>query len=400
MMTLDDCVQFALQHSPRLAESAATSRAVEDRVGQARAPLGLHTALEGGYSNSDPAPQNLQSYSATLSVSQLLYDSGRTGARVAQAQRLLQASRYAVRQTELTLALSTAQSYYQVLKAKHLAGVSAEVLKSAQYHHDLAVAAYAAGTAPQVDLIRAEVDVARQRLSQIAAETATETGLAQLINVMGLEPGTALDVAEPAQAISAPVDFAAALEAAYARRPELKQAGAELAAGQAAVRAAQTGLKPQVLAGANWGYLDNASTGGQIGWSLALSASVPLSDGGDTRSRVAEALSLLAALQARQESVRQGIALEVKSAVLALRAALEGIAVAKEEVRLARHNMGLAEGRYQAGVGRLIEVTDARTALSTALTDEVSAIYDYHTSQAAVARAMGLLPTEALPAHE
>ena len=92
--------------------------------------------------------------------------------------------------------------------------------------------------------------------------------------------------------------------------------------------------------------------------------------------------------------------LEVKSAVLALRAALEGTAVAAEEVRLARHSMELAEGRYKVGVGRLIEVTDARAALTTALTDEVGAAYDYQTSQVAVARAMGSLPTEAIPADE
>jgi outer membrane protein TolC len=312
----------------------------------------------------------------------------------------VQASRYAVRQTELEVTLSTAQSYYRVLQAKRLRAVSAELLKSAEYHRDLATAAYAAGTAPKADVIRSEVDVARQRLSQIAAETATETAVAQLINVIGLEPGTALEVAEPPQAISAPVELAAALDTAYARRPELAQARAELAAGQAAVMAAQTGLRPQVTAGANWGYLDNSSTDEDTGWSLGLSVSMPLSDGGDTRSRVAETQSLLTAVQARQEVVRQGVALEVKNAVLALRAALEGIAVAREEVRLARHSMGLAEGRYRVGVGRLVELTDARAALTTALTDEISAVYDYRTSQAAVARAMGLLPTEAIPAHE
>jgi outer membrane protein TolC len=399
-MTLGDCVQSALQHSPRLAESLATSRAVEGRVGQARAPLGLQTALDGRYSDSDPAPQNLQKYAATLSVSKLLYDSGKTGARVAQAQQLLQASRYAVRQTELEVALSTAQGYYQVLKSKQLQGVAAEVLKSAEYHRELAAAAYAAGTMPRADVIRSEVDVARQRLSQIAAETATETALAQLINVMGLEPGTALQVQEPSRTISPPVELDVALQTAYARRPESEQAKAETGAGQAAVRAAQTGLKPQVSAGANWGYFDNASTGGDTGWSLGLSLSVPLSDGGDTRSRVGEARSLVEALQARQETVRQRVALEVTSALSALRGALEGIAVAKEELRLARHNMELAEGRYRVGVGRLIEVTDARTALSTALTDEVTAAYDYQVSRADVARAMGLLPTEAIPAHE
>jgi outer membrane protein TolC len=105
-------------------------------------------------------------------------------------------------------------------------------------------------------------------------------------------------------------------------------------------------------------------------------------------------------LQARQETVRQRVALEVTTALSSLRAALEGIAVARDQLRLARHNMELAEGRYRVGAGRFVEVTDARAALATALTDEVTARYDYQTSRAAVARAIGLLPTEAFASYE
>jgi outer membrane protein TolC len=398
-MALEEAVRFALQHGPRLAESQATARASENRIGQARAPLGLQTAVEGRYSDADPAPQNLQNYSLTIGLSKLLYDSGRTGARVNQAKRLSEASAHAVRQAELEVAFNTTQAYYQVLKSEQLRQVAAEVLKSAQYHLELATAAYNAGTMPRADVIRAEVDVARQRLSQIASQTATETALARLINEMGLEPGTPLQLAQISTPISPPLELALALQAAYSRRPELEQAQAEVFAGQAAMRAARTGLAPQLSAGVDWGYLDN-STGGDTGWSLGLNLSLPLSDGGDTRSRVAEARSLVQALQARGETVRQRVALEVTTALSALRAALEGIAVAKEELRLARHSMELAEGRYRVGAGRFVEVTDARVALSTALTDDTNAMYDYQMSRASVARAMGLLPTEAVPAHE
>jgi outer membrane protein TolC len=398
-MTLQESVQYALQHSPRLAESQAAARASASRIGQARAPLGLQTAVEGRLSEADPAPQNLQNYSLTLGLTKLLYDSGRTGARVDQAMRLAQASEQALRQAELEVALNTTQAYYQALESDRLQQVAAEVLKSAEYHLELATAAYNAGTMPRADVIRAEVDVARQRLAQIAAQTAMETAMAELINVMGLEPGTALQLEDTTAGISPPIELDVALQTAYSRRPELVQAQAEVAAGQAAVRAAQTGLKPQLSAGADWGYLDS-STGGDTGWSLGLSLAVPLSDGGDTKSRVAEARSLVEGLQARQETVRQRVALEVTNALSALRASLEGIAVARDELRLARHNMELAEGRYRVGAGRFVEVTDARAALATALTDEVTAMYDYHRSRAAVARAMGLLPTEAIPAHE
>lgn len=398
-VALDEAIRFALQHSPRLAESRATARAFENRIGQAHAPLGLQTSVEGRFSDADPAPQSLQNYSLTFGISKLLYDSGRTGARVEQARRLSEASQHADRQAELEVALDTTQAYYQVLKATQLQQVFVELLKSAEYHLELATAAYDAGAMPRADVIRAEVEVARQRLSQIASQTAAETALARLINDMGLEPGTPLRLAQFSTTISPPLELDIVLQTAYSRRPELEQAQAEVAAGQAAVRAAQTGLTPQLSAGVDWGYLDN-STGGDTGWSLGLNLSLPLSDGGDTRSRVGEARSLVQALQARQETVRQRVALEVTTALSALRAALEGIAVAKEELRLARHSMELAEGRYRVGAGRFVEVTDARVALSTALTDDTNAIYDYQMSRASVARAMGLLPTEAVPAHD
>ena len=80
-----------------------------------------------------------------------------------------------------------------------------------------------------------------------------------------------------------------------------------------------------------------------------------------------------------------------------MREALESILLAREQIRLARHNMELAELRYRVGEGQLIEITDARAALTEALTNEVAAVYGYQTAHAALARAQGVLPTEASP---
>ena len=58
-------------------------------------------------------------------------------------------------------------------------------------------------------------------------------------------------------------------------------------------------------------------------------------------------------------------------------------------VRQAMENLELANGRYAAGVGGPIEVTDALVATSNAKTAEISALYDYKLAQSSLEKAAG-----------
>ena len=56
-----------------------------------------------------------------------------------------------------------------------------------------------------------------------------------------------------------------------------------------------------------------------------------------------------------------------------------------------RENLSLAQGRYQVGVGPLIDVTDAEFALTQAESEHIQAIVDFKFSEARLRKAMGLL---------
>ena len=391
-MNLQQCVDYALEKSPRLEASRATADAAGARIGQAKAVREPQIGAAAGYSDSEPSPAGQRKYSAVVTVGKLLYDAGRTDARVSQERRLHEASRYALREVELDVVFETARSYFAVLRAHRLVGVAEEQLDSANRHRDLATARYEVGVVARADVIRSEVEVARQRLALLQAQTAVQTALARLINAMGMEPGAPVQIVDITQLPPPPSDAGPAIRQAYDRRPEALAARAQTDAAAASLRAARTGLAPQVSARAEWGFRDDSFFIGDTAWMLGVAATMPLSDGGDTRSRVAEAQAQRAALSARQEEVRLRIALEVTEAVLALREALESVAVAREQVRLARHNMELAQGRYGVGEGSFIEVTDARAALTEALTGEAKALYDCHAAQAALQRATGARP--------
>ena len=92
-------------------------------------------------------------------------------------------------------------------------------------------------------------------------------------------------------------------------------------------------------------------------------------------------------LKFNEEGLRQNIALEVRQDTLNLQQAAESIRVAEKGVQQARENLELAEGRYNTGVGNIIELTDAQASRTTAEANYVQALYAYKTTVAALEKA-------------
>ncbi|MGC9022942.1 MAG: TolC family protein, partial [Dissulfurimicrobium sp.] len=83
------------------------------------------------------------------------------------------------------------------------------------------------------------------------------------------------------------------------------------------------------------------------------------------------------------------IFLDVKQAYLNLVEAGERVPVAELGVTQAQENLDLAMGRYKAGIGNPIEVTDSEIALENAKLAYIQALYDYRVAFAALQKAMG-----------
>jgi outer membrane protein len=125
------------------------------------------------------------------------------------------------------------------------------------------------------------------------------------------------------------------------------------------------------------------------GWSAGVMLTVPLFSGFLTQQQVAEAKANLYALRANEESRRQQILLDVRQAYLNLQAAEASITTAELASKQAKENLDLANGRYAAGVGSPIEVSDAFATYVTAQASYTTALANYKTAQASIEKAMG-----------
>jgi outer membrane protein TolC len=89
------------------------------------------------------------------------------------------------------------------------------------------------------------------------------------------------------------------------------------------------------------------------------------------------------------KSTELNVIQNVEQAEIAVEETAERIQAAQALVASAQENFRLAQGRFDAGVGTILELTDAQLALTQAQNTESQALADYRISLARLDRAVG-----------
>ena len=178
---------------------------------------------------------------------------------------------------------------------------------------------------------------------------------------------------------------------ALANRPELFQAEAGIEAAKAAVKVAKSGYMPQVAASASNDWSSTSWPGDDNqNWGVGVSVSMNVFDSGVTAAKVNASEASLYKAEETYRQTKDSVQLDVRNNYLSLREAEKRIATSKVAVDSAEEDYRISQLRYQAGVGTNIDVMDAQVALTQAKNNYVQALYDYNTSSAALAKAMGV----------
>jgi outer membrane protein TolC len=124
-------------------------------------------------------------------------------------------------------------------------------------------------------------------------------------------------------------------------------------------------------------------------WEIGVALSWTMFDGGNRLARFRETKANVDAAQARVRSAELDISREVEQAQLNVSETQERIGAAQTAVASAQENFRLAQGRFDAGVGTILELTDAQLFLTQAQNIEAQALADYRIAVARLERAIG-----------
>jgi len=393
-LSLERCVALALENHPALRGATYDVEGARAGVGIARASALPQVGLSGSYiqregtlgaSGGDASPEG---YSAALSVRQLLFDSGRTTALIREAKLGASAALATRDEVEQAVVFGARQTYFGVLAAEQVLEAQTQARDLSALHLKVAQARYQEGIAPKADVTKTEVELANAELDLIRAQSGVSLAYAALSNALGLPATTSLTVTGDLQSPGAQPALETSLTFAYQNRPELKRADASLQAARSAIAVAASGTRPSIYATASTNWLDNSAVS-DSGYAAGVALSFPLWDGGGTAARARQARAEVASSQAASDNAKQEVGMEVQQAYLNVVEADQRVATAEKLVAQAEENHRIAQGRYEGGVGPMIDVVDAQTALTAARTSYAQARYDAHVSRARLDLAAG-----------
>jgi outer membrane protein len=402
LLTIEDAVRIGLENHPRI-------KSANERIGSQSAILGQQmgayyptisstsfyrtgTAGSTGVVNSTAA----DTYSSQLNFNLTLYNFGKREGNVQAARETLDASKQDYETTNQDIILAIKQAYYNYLTAQAIVNVRKDTVRSRDLLVRQARGFYEVGTRARIDVARAEANLYTAQADLIAAENAVKVAWVTLRNAMGSPRLPEQPVADDSPEVIFSMNLAGARNVAFDARTELKSFEAQRRASDQLIATARRGHLPDIILDAFYGRTHKSGDSAfpetfplKPVWQMQLSLNIPIFDGFRTTNRVEETLHNYYNIKAQEEDRRQQIALEVEQSYLRVVETQERIKATESAAKAAKENLDLAQGRYQVGVGSIIEITDAETLYTDAQTTYIRTIYDYKIADAQLARAMG-----------
>jgi outer membrane protein len=390
---LPEVVNLTLCNNPQTHVAWATSLVQAAQIGVNKAAYLPNINLNASDNHTSGNNPGVNQRSIGVTLSYLLYDFGSRSARLENARQLLVAANAAQDNTVQSVFLAAVKAYYQVQANFAALDAALESERAAKESFAAAEARYNAGSATPADKLQAQTAYSQATLNRISVNGSLKIAQGTLANLLGLDANRNV-LLVPAERTAIPDDFEgdvnALIEAARQRRPDLLAAAAQVKAAEASADAARAAGRPSIsLTGSSTQY--NYAGINSHGSSVGINLTVPLFTGYAQTYGVRAAEAQLNARNAQLEQVRLQVALDVWTAYQQLSTATQSLRSTADLLNNAEQSERVALGRYKAGVGSILDVLNAQSALASARQQSIQSAFDWNINRATLAQAMGNL---------
>lgn len=388
-LTLEECIKTALVQHPDLAQAEASYNSQKATISQKAASGRLQGSLGASYTRGNGSfMDDNGDYGSSVALTQSVYDGGKRRLDVAGARLNTSAASSDYFEARNTVIANVSMAYYGLNRSMREHDVAKLRYDNYQKRLNWARSYYEVGTKPKIEVTKAESDLANSKLTLVKAETSAAQMRAELAATMG-EPLRQVDSIKDMLGFTEwDITAEEAVKRAIANKPELAAQQKRVDYAKTNLDLQKRGLSPTVNASA--GYNTNGVSFFEAdGWNAKLSLNIPVLDGGATKSKVLGAEADLRAAEAKMSSLGNSVMLSVRKAWEALRQAKEALSASQEAERQAKATYDLAEGRYKAGVGNSLEISDAVESYAAAQSNTVLSLYNCKTARVDLEKAMG-----------
>ncbi len=409
-VTLAQVLDLALRNSPRTRETWLAAKAAAAEVGVQSAQYFPTLDVGGNVTRTHQAQLGgtvrvqQTTYGPTADFAYTLFDFGGRRADVEEARQALLAADWMHNAAIQDVVLNVQEAYYGYLSAASVRQALLESIQQAQVSVDSAEDRRKAGLATIADVLQARTLLEQEKLALAETEGEMNSIKGALATAVGLPPDMQVEVSAlealpkdlPATGdVGAPTEeMGRLLRRALADRPDLLSQRAEVLAARARVTQERSAGLPtlSLLGSGNRTFYEHVvGSRPSTNYSAQVVLRWPLFNGFETRFKVAKAQAEADAEAARLDSVVQQSMLDVWTTYYKLQTAAQSVTSTRALVDSASQSAEVSGGRYREGVGSILDLLTAQSALASARSREIQARAQWFIALAELQHATGSL---------
>ena len=291
--------------------------------------------------------------------------------------------------------LTVGNAYLQALALGAQVDNAKALLQADQVLLNQAVAEHQAGTAANLDELRARVQFQTQQQAVITAEVNFRKAKIALNREIGLPPQQEIQLtdAQP-YADLATMNIDQAKEIAYRSRQDYQGLQAQIRAARLQKKAAKWERLPTLDFQGNYGV--TGVTGGLYHGTFVAAGSLnlPLFEEAKFRGDSGVANANLTNLTQQLAALKEQINQQLRDSILDVQSAAELVRVAQSNVELARKELEQTTERFEAGVDDNLPVVQAQATLADAETTLINTTSQHNQAKLGLARNLGIVDTQ------
>lgn len=398
-LALPEVVDVALRNNPQTALSWSQARTAAFQYGSARGTyfptIDASASLARSQSTTSTGFVQRTQFAPLVSLSYLLLDFGGRSGAIGAARENTIAVDLDYNATLQNVVLQAENAYFAYVSARALVRAQQQTVAEADTNLIAAQVRHNSGVATIADVLQAQTVLAQAQLDLETDSGTVRTNHGNLATAMGLRADARFEVAMPSDTMSIGTASASAdslIVSALDNRPDLAAARVSILQAQQEVRVARSAEYPAITAGASVGRnYSNLSNFSGNNYALTLGLTIPIFNGFGLQYDVAAAKSRVDERLASTNLLRTQVSNQVVTSYVSLQTAAARVRTADVLLASARQSEDVARGRYRAGVGTILDLLTAQSALASARAQQAQTRWTWATALAQLAHDVGVL---------
>lgn len=442
VFTIEDCIDFALKHDPNIKVYENTQMVQKNAVGIAKSnyfpTLGgstgynlNNTRYSGDLSGSD----NNNYYQVNVSVNQLIWDFGKTAAKINMNKFNYLAAGFDLENAILGTVYNVKTAYASLLASMANLDIYQRSVNINRLNVERTTALYREGLKSKIDVVNAEVNLTEARVELLNAQTSYQTDLIALNKAMcyinapiysiknpegfnfqkRIADKNELDIAYRKTEEEARVQDGAfltsgiqkddiiqdykfkpydismddSIKKSYDNRPDLKSLSLVKKASEESLKAIKRIYMPNLGASAGYSF-QKATDIGTSGVNASLGLTLPTINAMSIKCQIDQGKAYLEIASSNIDLLKKNIYFEVQNYYTNMKQLEKKIPLMSKKVEETLENFELADGRYTVGLGNYIELQQAHLNYNNAQLAFVQAVFDYNVARFYLEKSMGV----------